>query len=50
MLWHINDKWTDDEGLSNGKPILRQIFDRWKGNIPDMFGVVIECKLKGGYR
>ena len=49
-LKELNDKWIHDENISNGEPLPRQTFDRWKGNILMMFGVNIECRLKGGYR
>ena len=49
-LKELNDKWMHDENISNGEPLPRQTFDRWKGNILMTFGVNIECRLKGGYR
>ena len=47
-LKELNDKWIHDENISNGEPLPRQTFDRWKGNILMMLGVNIECRLKGG--
>ena len=49
-LKELNDKWIHDENISNGEPLPRQTFDRWKGNILMILGVNIECRLKGGYR
>lgn len=49
-LKEINEQWVRNNDLSNGEPIPRQTFDRWKGRILDMFGVVIDCRLRGGYR
>ena len=49
-LKELNDKWVRDISVSNGAPLPRQTFDRWKGNILLAFGVNIECNLKGGYR
>ena len=49
-LKELNEKWIQNESLSYGEPIPRQTFDRWKGNILDMLGVIIECHTKGGYR
>lgn len=49
-LKELNEKWMRNESLSNGYPIPRQTFDRWKGNILDILGVIIECHTKGGYR
>lgn len=49
-LKELNEKWVRNEALSCGEPIPRQTFDRWKGNILDLLGVIIECHTKGGYR
>lgn len=49
-LKELNNKWIHDENISNGEPLPRQTFDRWKGNILMILGVNIECRLKGGYR
>ena len=49
-LKELNEKWVRNETLSCGEPIPRQTFDRWKGNILDLLGVIIECHTKGGYR
>ncbi len=48
-LKELNEKWVEID-ISYGEPISRQTFDRWKGGILDMMGIVIECHLKGGYR
>jgi len=49
-LKELNEKWVDNTDLSLGEPISRQTFDRWKGRILDLLGVLIECNLKDGYR
>lgn len=49
-LKELNEKWVRYEDLSQGEPVPRQTFDRWKGGILDLFGVVIGCHVKGGYR
>jgi len=49
-LKELNDKWMRDVNVSNGQPLPRQTFDRWKGNILMALGVNIECNIKGGYR
>lgn len=49
-LKELNDKWTADTDRSGGRPIPRQSFDRWKGQIMTLLGVVIECHQRGGYR
>ena len=48
-LKELNKKWRDNVDLSRGEDFPRQTFDRWKGGILDMFGIVIECEPKGGY-
>ena len=48
-LKELNEKWRDNVDLSRGEDLPRQTFDRWKGGILDMFGIVIECEAKGGY-
>lgn len=45
----INQKWLKTD-FSGGEPISRQSFDRWKGQILDLLGVIIDCRRKGGYR
>ncbi len=49
-LKELNEKWKHNEELSCGESIPRQTFDRWKGNILDLLGIIIECHTKGGYR
>lgn len=49
-LKELNAKWIRYEDLSRGEPIPRQTFDRWKGGILDLFGVVIGCYVRDGYR
>lgn len=49
-LKEINKMWIRNEDISCGEPIPRQTFDRWKRNILDLLGVIIECHTKGGYR
>lgn len=49
-LKELNEKWMNDENVSNGEPLPRQTFDRWKGNILMSLGVDIDCRRKGGYR
>lgn len=48
-LDELNQRWTQQD-FTFGKPIPRQTFDRWKGNILDLFGVIIDCDRKNGYR
>lgn len=45
----INRKWIKTD-LSRGEEINRQTFYRWRNDILDMFGIIIECRLKGGHK
>ena len=47
-LKELNEKWRNNVDLSRGEDLPRQTFDRWKGGILDMFGIVIEYEAKGG--
>lgn len=49
-LKEINERWMRNDDLSNGEPIPRKTFDRWKWAIEDMFGLLIENEGKGEYR
>lgn len=49
-LKELNEKWKANVDLSGGLDLTRQTFDRWKGAILDLFGIVIECERKGGYK
>lgn len=49
-LKELNEKWVRDDSISNGKPLPRQTFDRWKGSILMTFGVSIDCRLRDDYR
>ncbi len=46
-LVDINEKWRNHEDLSRGKDLPRQTFNRWKNDLEEVFGVMIECELKG---
>lgn len=48
-LKDLNEKWRDNADLSRGEDLSRQTFDRWKGGILELFGIIIECEQKGGY-
>ena len=48
-LRELSEKWMDT-GMSGGSPISRQTFDRWKTGILDIFGIIIDCNLKAGYK
>lgn len=48
-LKELNEKWRQNVDLSRGENLPRQTFDRWKGGILDMFGIVIDCEQRGRY-
>ncbi len=48
-LADINEKWRNHEDLSRGEELPRQTFYRWKNELEEVFGVMIECERKGGY-
>ena len=45
----INEHWLDTD-MSEGLPIARSTFNRHRDAILDMFGVIIECDKKDGFR
>ena len=48
-LEEINRRWTQTE-VSEGVPIVRSTFNRHRDAIEDMFGIIIECDKKDGFR
>ena len=48
-LDEINRHWIETE-MSDGLPIARSTFNRHRDAILDMFGVIIECDRKDGFR
>lgn len=48
-LDEINRRWLDTE-LSEGVPIARSTFNRHRDAILDMFGIIIDCDKKDGFR
>ena len=48
-LEEINRRWLDTE-LSEGIPIARSTFNRHRDAILDMFGIIIDCDKKDGFR
>jgi hypothetical protein len=45
----LNDKWVATE-MSGGLPMPRSTFNRHRDAILDMFGIIIDCDKKDGYR
>ena len=48
-LDELNERWMHDE-VAEGNPLSRSSFNRHRDAILDMFGVVIECDTKAGYK
>ena len=48
-LDEINRHWLDSD-MSEGLPIARSTFNRHRDAILDLFGVIIECDKKDGFR
>lgn len=48
-LEEINQRWLDTE-MSEGLPIARSTFNRHRDAILDMFGIIIDCDKKDGFR
>lgn len=46
----LNRKWMDNQDLSNGEEMLKRTFHKWRYNILDTFGLLIECEKGGQYR
>ena len=47
---NLNRKWMDNVDLSGGEEMLKRTFHKWKWNIFDTFGLVIECEKAAPYR
>lgn len=45
----INEKWLDDD-ISEGLEIPKRTFHTWIHEAEEMFGLVIQCERKGGYK
>ncbi len=45
-LSELNERWQRNE-MSQGNPLVRQTFNRWKWTIFETWGVVIECHSRG---
>lgn len=46
----LNRKWMDNQDLSKGEEMLKRTFHKWRYNILDTFGLLIECEKGGQYR
>ena len=46
----LNRQWMDNVDLSGGEEMLKRTFHKWKWNIFDTFGLMIECEKAAPYR
>ena len=45
----LSEKWERNTSLSDGRPLHRATFNRWKEAIEEQFSVKIICQKTGGY-
>ena len=45
----INDRWLKND-LSEGLELPKRTFHKWKAAVEDLFGLIIDCDRKNGYR
>lgn len=45
----INDRWLKSD-LSEGVELPKRTFHKWKAAAEDLFGLIIDCERKNGYR
>lgn len=45
----LSDKWERCIELSDGNPLHRATFNRWRDAIFSQFGIMIDCQRSGGY-
>ena len=48
-LSEINEMWVKDSRVSEGKPLLRQTFSRYRSDVEDLFDISISCDNKSRY-
>lgn len=45
----INDRWLRND-LSEGIELPKRTFHKWRAAVEDLFGLIIDCERKNGYR
>ncbi len=45
----LADRWQRNTDMSNGHPLHRATFNRWRDAIFNQFGIIISCQRVGGY-
>ena len=48
-LSQINEMWVKDTRFSEGKPLLRQTFSRYRSDVEDLFDITIGCDKQSRY-
>ena len=48
-LSEINEMWVADTRLSEGKPMIRQTFSRYRSDVEDLFDITIGCDKQSRY-
>lgn len=46
----LNDRWVRHVEVSNGVPMSKRTFHKWRQNIIDVFGLYIDCDNSGNYQ
>lgn len=46
----LSDKWERATEYSDGKPLARATFNRWRDGIFNQFSIIIDCEKCGGYK
>ena len=46
----LNRKWMENVDLSGGEEMLKRTFHKWRDNIYNTFGLMIDCEKGGQYR
>ena len=45
----LSDRWVRNRDLSDGNPLHRATFNRWREAVYGQFGIIIDCQKAGGY-
>ena len=46
----LNRKWMENIDLSGGEEMLKRTFHKWRDNIYNTFGLMVDCEKGGQYR
>lgn len=45
----INSLWLENKELSDGVQLSKRTFHKWRTAAEELFGIIIDCRRKGGY-